>query len=78
MDARRNSKKNKIYLLKVENEQIYFHSNVIGKVVIRTSLVEKNKIGETEARSDAPFRCEHRKATASGGGNFTCWAAVLD
>ncbi len=63
---RRNSKKNKIYLLKVENEQIYFHSNVIGKVVIRTSLVEKNKIGETEARSDAPFRCEHRKATASG------------
>jgi len=60
------------YLLKVENEQIYFPPNVIGKVVTRTSQAEKNKTGETEARSDAPFRCEHHKATASGGGTFTC------
>jgi hypothetical protein len=61
--VRANSKKNKIYFLKLKNEQIFTRSDELPK-----------RVNTTKTRSDVPSRREHRKATASGGGHFTCSA----
>jgi hypothetical protein len=58
--VRANSKKNKIYFLKLKNEQIFTRSDELSE-----------RVNTTKTRSDVPSRREHRKATASGGGHFT-------
>ncbi len=72
--VRRNSKQNKIYLLKLRTSK-YILRPMSSAGWLHGRVKRKNKIDETETRSDAPSRCEHRKATASGGGTFTCCAA---
>jgi hypothetical protein len=49
-----------------------FTQTVTGKVAEADEPTTENRIVKTWASSNAPFRCEHHKATASGGGTFTC------